>query len=290
MTTPHFDTLAIVGVGLLGGSIGLAAKQRGLVRKVVGIGRSPETLQRAHELGAIDTICLDLEQGVADADLVVLCTPVRHIVTILPTVLAGVKDNAIVTDVGSTKVSIVEAAEHCLGSARGFFVGSHPMAGSEKSGVGHARADLFVGTTCFLTPTERTSHSALAAVARWWQSLDCRLALARPHRHDHLVALISHLPHLVAVALVRTVESFKEDQNLVKGIIGNGFRDTTRIACGSAQMWQDICAENTEEIRRAAAAFQEALQRLVEEHTGDIAQLEKEFLAACDFRKTLDER
>jgi prephenate dehydrogenase len=287
---PHFQSLAIYGVGLLGGSIALAAKERKLVETVIGIGRSEESIAQAHELGTIDSYTTDLESGVADADLVILCTPVRRIIEVLPIVMRHVKKGALVTDVGSTKSSIVEVAEQCRDQWRGTFVGSHPMAGSERSGVFHARSDLFEGATCFVTPTRHTDHAAFSALARWWRALGCRLAIARPQRHDALVALVSHLPHLVAVALVRAVESFNEDQNLVRGIIGNGFRDTTRIACGSAQMWQNICAENSEEIQRACAAFQEIFDKLLAAHVNDPNSLEAHFLAACDYRKSLDER
>ncbi len=289
MKEPHFQKLAIYGVGLLGGSIALAARQRKLVDHIVGIGRSAETLQQAQDVGAIDAYSTDPAEGVADADLVVLCTPVRHIIATLPAVMKHVKKGALVTDVGSTKTSIVRTAEQCRDS-RGFFVGSHPMAGSEQSGMKNAKADLFENANCFITPTPNTSHEAMSKIAGWWQALGCRLAIARPERHDMLVALVSHVPHLVAVALVRAVESFNEDQNLIKGIVGNGFRDTTRIACGSAQMWQDICAENSREIERACDAFEKAFRELLAAHAGDPAELESVFLSASEYRKLLEER
>jgi prephenate dehydrogenase len=290
MKEPSFEKLAIVGVGLLGGSLALAAKERKLADHVLGIGRSEESLKQAVEMGAIDDYTTDLAAGVAEADIVVLCTPVRHITASVPTVMAHIKPGAIVTDVGSTKCTIVDVAEAAAASSKGTFVGAHPMAGSEKSGVAHARPDLFAGTNCFITPTPRTPLQTLATVAAWWRALGCRLAIARPQRHDALVALVSHLPHLVAVALVRAVESFEEDQNLLKGIIGNGFRDTTRIASGSAQVWQDICAENSKEIESAIAAFRRALDDLIAAHTSDSQALERAFLAVCEFRKSLDER
>ncbi|MGB9691348.1 MAG: prephenate dehydrogenase [Candidatus Sumerlaeaceae bacterium] len=289
MKQPHFQKLAIYGVGLLGGSIALAARQRQLVDQIIGIGRSAETLMRAQEAGAIDSFSTDPAEGVADADLVILCTPVRHIIESLPVVMAHVKSGALITDVGSTKASIIEAAEKCAPSP-GIFVGSHPMAGSELSGMSNAKADLFENANCFITPTPRMPREAVAKIAAWWQALGCRLAIARPERHDMLVALVSHLPHMVAVALVRAVESFNEDQNLVRGIIGNGFRDTTRIACGSAQMWQDICSENRDEIERACSTFEKAFQQLLAVHASDPEQLKTEFLSACDYRKKLDER
>lgn len=286
----HFRKLAVYGVGLLGGSLALAAKQRRLVESVVGIGRSEESLMQAKDVGAIDSYTTNLAEGVADADLVVMCTPVRRIIETIPVVMANGKAGAIVTDVGSTKSSIVEAAIKCRPHWKGVFIGSHPMAGSERSGVAHARPDLFEGATCFLTPTAETPYRELSKLGRWWRAVGCRLAIARPERHDALVALVSHLPHLVAVALVRAVESFNEDQNLVKGIIGNGFRDTTRIACGSAQMWQDICAENSREIERACSAFQTIFEQMLAAHSSNPDELESHFLSACEFRKGLEER
>ncbi len=290
MKTPFLQKLAIVGVGLLGGSIGLAARERHLAGSILGIGRSEDSLQQAQQVGAIDEYTLDLVSGVADADFVVLCTPVRHIAQILPTVMAHVKAGAIVTDVGSTKTTIVNVGEDAGASSQGIFIGSHPMAGSEKSGVLHAQARLFEGTNCFITPTAKTPLPALATVAAWWRALGCRLAIARPERHDALVASISHLPHLVAVALVRTVAGTQEDLNLIKGIIGNGFRDTTRIASGSAQMWEDICAENIQQISATIAAFQQNLEELIAAHSDPDGALRRELLAASEFRKSLDER
>lgn len=290
MKTPFFPKLAIVGVGLLGGSIGLAARERKLAGRILGIGRSEDSLQQAQRVGAIDEYSLDLIRGVADADLVILCTPVRHIAQILPTVMAHVKAGAIVTDVGSTKSTIVKVGEAASASSQGVFIGSHPMAGSEKSGVHHAHSRLFEGTNCFLTPTQQTPLAALATVGAWWRALGCRLAIARPERHDALVACISHLPHLIAVALVRTVADTQEDVNLIKGIIGNGFRDTTRIASGSAQMWEDICAENIQEISTTIAAFQRNLNELIAAHNDPDGTLRRELLDVSEFRRSLDER
>ncbi|AXA35080.1 MAG: prephenate dehydrogenase [Candidatus Hydrogenedentota bacterium] len=285
---PAFDRIAIVGVGLLGGSIGLAVKQRGLAREVVGIGRSPNSLKEALDLQVVDEVTTDLAEGIAEADLVILCTPVRHIVSILPEVLTKARGGALVTDVGSTKNTIVETAERVGSSA--FFVGSHPMAGSEKSGVRYANADLFEDTTCFVTPTPQTSWNAFGRICGFWRALGCRLAVARPDRHDVLVALISHLPHLVAVALVRAVESMKEDQNLIKGIIGNGFRDTTRIACGNTQMWEDICTENHEAICRMHEAFTRSLAELLEAQQANPTALQNYLNEACQYRRFLDNR
>jgi prephenate dehydrogenase len=290
MEDPSFQQIAIVGAGLLGGSIGLAAKERCLCSEVVGVGRARGSLDEARRLGAIDRATTDLRAGIAKADLVILCTPVRHILSILPDVLKAVRPEALVTDVGSTKMSIVRCGEEIAAQLGKRFVGSHPMAGSEKSGVRHAKPGLFEEATCFVTRTPSTPGDAFARICEFWRSLGSRLVVSRPDRHDQLVAMISHLPHLVAVSLVRAVDSLKEDKNLIKGIIGNGFRDTTRIACGNAQMWEDICAENTGEIERMRAVFESAVSEIISAHSRDSARLTAILEEACQYRGFLDNR
>lgn len=263
MTEPMFNQISIVGVGLLGGSVGMAALQRKLCNEVVGIGRAQTGLQEAIRQGAITTGTTDLAGGLANADLVVLCTPVRHIFSILPEVIAAARPGTIITDVGSTKVSIVQLGDSLTRDTGISYVGSHPMAGSEKTGVRHSRADLFEDSTCFVTRTPETDNRAFATICGLWRALGSRLVISRPNRHDSLTAVISHLPHLAAVALVRAVENINEDRNLIRGIIGNGFRDTTRIAAGSSEMWEDICVDNRVEINTARHALEVSLQELM---------------------------
>ncbi len=263
MTKPLFKKISIIGVGLLGGSVGMAALDRKLCQEVVGIGRVQTGLQEAVRQGAISRGTTDMPGGLADADLIVLCTPVRHIFDILPEVVAAAKPGAIITDVGSTKVSIVSQGDAITRGSTKFFVGSHPMAGSEKTGVRYARSDMFESSTCFVTRTPETDNAAFAAVCGLWRALGSRLVISRPKRHDSLTATISHLPHLAAVALVRAVESINEDRNLIRGIIGNGFRDTTRIAAGGSEMWEDICVDNRAEIETARAALDASMNELM---------------------------
>lgn len=285
-----FDRIAIVGVGLLGGSLGLAVKERHLCREIIGIGRSQPALEEAMRLGAIDSYSLEMEEGVRDADLIVLCTPVRRILETLPEVMAAARPGAIVTDVGSTKASIVRTGEAAQREEGALFVGSHPMAGSEKTGVRHARASLFADATCVVTKTSRTSLTAFGRVCALWQALDSRIVVARPERHDDLVAKISHLPHLLAVALMQTLEECSEDKNLIKGIIGNGFRDMTRIAAGDSQMWEDICGENTPAIAEARRCFEQAFLKVMDAAAMGGPELKRIPENASQSRHFLDQR
>ncbi|MCX8036989.1 MAG: prephenate dehydrogenase/arogenate dehydrogenase family protein [Candidatus Sumerlaeia bacterium] len=240
----HIGTLAIYGVGLLGGSVGLAARAHRLADRIIGIGRSEERLAEAVERGAIDEFTTSLEDGCADADWIVLCSTVSHIVELLPRLATLCKASAIVTDVGSTKATIVAEAEKHFGKQGPLFVGSHPMAGSERSGVAHASADLFVNACCVVTPTRQTKRSAIERVELFWRAFGGRTVRLDPQRHDRLVALVSHLPHMAAVGVLLTAAESREDTALLATILGNGFRDTTRVAAGPPEVWRDICLEN----------------------------------------------
>lgn len=289
MTERLFNRISIVGVGLLGGSLGMAALIRGLADEVVGVGRTQTGLQEAVRQGAISRGTTDPAEGVAGADLIVLCTPVRHIFSVMADVVAASKDGAIIADVGSTKASIVEKGDESTKGTGKFFVGCHPMAGSEKSGVRFSRPDLFEESTCFVTRSDETNDDAFAAVCELWRELGSRLVISRPERHDTLTAVVSHLPHLAAVALVKTVNSFNEDRNLIRGIIGNGFRDTTRIAAGNSEMWEDICVDNQEEISNVRVALEENLNELMAacKADGECDKLRKMLDDAREFREFL---
>jgi len=252
--------LAIVGVGLLGGSVAKAARARGLEAEIVGIGRDAGRLEAARRDGALDHVTTDLAEGVRDADLVVLASPVGVIVTLLDEVAHAGGPETIVTDVGSTKAAIVRAAER-LGRARPLrFVGSHPMAGSEQSGYGHARADLFRGATVVVTPTEVSEPAAVKTVSAFWETLGAgRVVTLDPAAHDRAVAAISHLPHLVAMALVDAVDRFEPS---AFDIAARGFRDTTRIAASDPIVWEEIFVANRDALGRSLVAFREALAEL----------------------------
>jgi prephenate dehydrogenase len=250
-----FRTIAIVGVGLIGGSIGLAARQRKLARRVVGIGRRQASLDRAAALGAIDEGTTDIEAGVADAELAILATPVGVMVELARTVLGALPRGSLLTDVGSTKAKLVRALEELAGDGWRY-IGSHPMAGSEKRGVDEATPELFDGALCFLTPTPRTDPRALTALTELWQATGARVRVVDPNEHDRLVAYASHLPHLVAAAIVNVTVPDS------MSCTGSGFRDTTRIASGAPRMWAEVCLQNRERILDALSHFDREIRTL----------------------------
>jgi prephenate dehydrogenase len=236
--------LSILGVGLLGGSIGLAARANSIPCHITGYGHRKQTLDKALEVGAIDRACEDAGQAVTEADLVIICTPVGLFEQILRQISPHLKKGAVVTDVGSTKRSIVRLAGKLLG--RGVeFVGSHPMAGSEKRSVEFAKADLFANALCILTPTAKTDPQAVEKVEEFWKSLGMRLTRMTPTQHDRYLADISHLPHAAAAALVM----MQTDAALM--LAGKGFLDTTRIAGGDGALWRDIFLDNRDNLKSA---------------------------------------
>ncbi len=247
--------LSILGVGLLGGSLGLAVRRIASEVRIVGYGHRAGSLERAIVLGAIDETTTDARLAVAGADLVVLCTPVGTFDSLLGQIAGALKTGAIVTDVGSTKRAVVELAETRL-PAGVHFVGSHPMAGSEKRGVEFSRADLFENATCLLTPTARTNAGALQEIEKFWQRLGMRTLSLSPERHDRQLAAISHLPHALAAALVRM-----QDESSFE-LAGKGFWDTTRIASGDAGLWRDIFMDNRENVLEGIDSLKAELEGL----------------------------
>jgi prephenate dehydrogenase len=257
-------TLTIVGVGLIGGAIGLAAKKRGLAERIRGVGRDPVKLELARRVGAIDEISLDLATAAADADCVVFCTPVNRIAEQVKLVAACCPPGAILTDAGSTKQAIVEAV---AGEPR--FVGAHPLAGSEKKGVEYAHADLFVERWTVLTPTARTLPEAVAGVRSFWEGLGARVRLMTPADHDQALALTSHLPHLVAAALAGLLPDDWRD------LTAGGFRDTTRIAAGDSEVWTPIFQHNRAAVLAALEQLEQRLQQFRQAlTTDDVAQID----------------
>src|SRR5687767_11342353 len=248
--------LSIIGVGLLGGSIGLAVKAAGIPCRVVGYGHRRETLRRALEVGAIDESASSSKEAVRDADLIILCTPVGLFERILSEIAGEIPDAAILTDVGSTKRSVVELGER-LASTSAHFVGSHPMAGSEKRGVEFARADLFQGAQCIVTPTDRTDATALARVEDFWRKLGMTTTRMSPEDHDRLICDVSHLPHAVAAALI----AMQPDAALP--LAGKGFLDTTRIAGGDGALWRDILHDNADNVVDSIQRFRAQLDQVL---------------------------
>ena len=242
-----FDRVAIIGIGLLGGSIGLALKESGLCGAVVGAGRSPESIKTGLDIGAIDEAFDDPTEAAAGADLVVVCTPVSSIAGIIAEMESRLDDDCVITDVGSAKLEITRAVER-LPRAGARFVGSHPMTGSEKKGARYASAELFDGATVFVTPAEAADPDVEGAVTEMWERLGSDVVILDPEEHDRIVARTSHLPHIVASLLVANLRSLDEEAG---ELLGKGFLDTTRIASSDPEMWTDICVNNPEQIREA---------------------------------------
>lgn len=257
MSGPLVERLTIVGLGLIGGSVARGARAKGLAREIVAVGRREGPLRDARDQGIIDGWFTHPDKGVRDAELVLLATPVGTMEAIAREIAPCLDPRAVVTDGGSTKALVVETCEKILG---GRFVGAHPMGGSEKSGFTASRADLFEGVHCFLTPTPRTDPDALKLVEGLWAALGARVTRMAPELHDRLLASVSHLPHLVAYALVSAVS--EAEGNPMQYAAG-GFRDTTRLAASDEVMWRDILLSNREGILAETDRFRQAVDRLV---------------------------
>ncbi len=236
-----WETVAIVGVGLIGGSVGLAVRKRKLARRIIGIGHRVSSLRKASRLGVIDEGTTKLQKGVADADLIVVATPVDDIVPTVQAIARVCRLDALITDVGSTKATIVAAlgtGSRCEQVIRGTFIGSHPIAGSEKSGPEHANAELFSGRNVVITPTPQTDSALLTRLSDFWRRLGARVSQMTPAAHDEAMAAISHLPHIAAAALA----GITPVQQLA--LVGTGWLDTTRIASGETDLWTAILLDN----------------------------------------------
>lgn len=257
----RWNKITLVGMGLLGGSLGLAIKRRRLAHHVEGYVRRAASIQECQKFEAADHTTQNLAQAVHGADLVILCTPLAQMRPLVRQMLPELKRGAIVTDVGSVKASVVKEIEALVAKAGAHFIGSHPMAGGEKTGVSAARADLFENAVCVITPTARSHPAALRQVERFWKAVGSRLLTLTPQAHDELVSRSSHLPYLLAATLVNYVlrpGSSKHQATLC----ATGFRDTTRIASGSPEMWRDIALANRASIRMALDDFVRELQRV----------------------------
>jgi len=239
-----FRRVAIVGVGLMGASLGLAIKKKGLARQVVGIGHQETSLKEAMKVGAIDEWTLDFNKGIIGADLIVLATPVNTILDLIETLGKEHRRGCIITDLGSTKNSIVERAEKVLHHSI-LFVGSHPLVGSEKKGAANANAQLYEGGTCVMTPTDKTNRLAREKIKQFWTQLGSTVKIMTPQEHDQVFAYISHLPHLMAFALIKSMpDNYLEHAT-------QGLKDTTRVAASDPQVWKDIALTNHRPILKA---------------------------------------
>ncbi len=282
-----FKKITIVGVGLIGGSVGLACKKNGIAESITGFGRTSAHLEKALELGAIDSYELELSQAVNNADLVLLSTPMGTIFEQLPHIIPHLKPGAVLTDVGSTKTRLIEAAEELMPQGV-YFVGGHPIAGRESSGVEAALANLFCGAKTILTPTTATNNDALVRVKAFWEQIGSQVVLMDAEQHDRTLAVISHLPHMVAYALVNAVAELDNHDNQLIALSAGGFRDFTRIASSDAVMWRDICLSNSQAIAGVIDRFQQVLDRLKQHiKSGDAQGLQKEFEAARRVKQKL---
>lgn len=273
--------VAILGLGLLGGSISIVSRKKKLVTKTVGWSHRDVTRLTALEKGIIDECQPTPQEAVKAADLVIICTPVGVMAHVLETIAPHLKPGAIVTDVGSTKRSVVAAAEKHL-EPQNPFVGSHPMAGSERSGISAADEKLFDDRLCILTPNDRTDTKALTEVEEFWTDLGMRTTRITPGEHDRMLADVSHLPHMVAAAIV----AIQEERSL--GIAGPGFKDATRIAAGDAVLWRDIFMDNKEAVIRSLDRLLAGLREYrTAMQAGDGQKIENLLAAASKRRQSM---
>mgnify|MGYP001091979171 CR=1 FL=1 len=260
--------VSIIGVGLIGGSFGLALRKKRLIKQVIGIGRHIHKLQEAKRLGAVDKYTTDFGRGVKDSDIVMIATPVIKTPLIVKRILPHLKDGCIITDVGSTKGWVVKKVEQTIsefsrkGKVRNVsFIGGHPMAGSERESVRNARADIFSDTTCVLTPTDKKVRKAVKIVGDLWSGIGARILVLEPDEHDYLVAYTSHLPHVLATSLVNLIGKLIREDSRTSRIIAGSISDMTRIAASNPEMWADICLSNAPAISKSIDVMVKYLEK-----------------------------
>jgi prephenate dehydrogenase len=256
----QFRKITIIGVGLLGGSIGLAARKNRAAGEIAGFVRRKKTIADCEKFGATDFATTDLLAAVSDSDLIILCTPLAQMLSLTEQFLPALKTDAIVTDVGSVKADVVRGLESLIVKSGAHFIGSHPMAGAEKTGVAAARADLFQNATCVLTPTRKTNSAALKKLEKFWKSLGARVLKLPPEQHDLFASRTSHLPHVIAATLANHVLN-PVNPKMQSQLCATGFRDMTRIASGSPEMWRDIALLNRKKLAKSLDAFISELKK-----------------------------
>jgi prephenate dehydrogenase len=256
-----FEQLGLIGCGMMGGSFALALKRAGLVKRVVGYSKSPSTTERARQMGVIDVEAPSALLAVSGADLVLLAVPVSATEATFKAIRHLVNKDSLIMDVGSTKREVVDAARRVLRDQVGVFVPAHPIAGKELSGVEHADADLYTGRQVILTPIERTFTAQLAKAEQVWTALGCQVRQMAPEAHDAAYAAVSHLPHLLAFAMMNAVAGQEQGKTFLD-LAGPGFRDFTRIAASDPSVWRDILVSNREELLTQSRQFQRALHAL----------------------------
>lgn len=279
-----FNRVTILGVGLIGASFALAMKKRGLCGSISGFGRKESNLLRARQRGIIDSFELDPGNASAGSDLIVFSLPVGSFGETAKRIAGVLKEGALVTDVGSVKGGLVHELQETL-SPRASFVGAHPIAGGEKSGIDTADADLFEGQRCIITPTEKTDRAAMDVLVSLWRSLGAEVVIMSPEEHDRVLGAVSHFPHIAAYEIVNTVDAINESY---LRYCGRGFRDITRIASSSPELWRDICMYNRENLVHFLDVFIGRLEK-VRAHiaAGDAEAVEQEFGRAALLRDGL---
>jgi prephenate dehydrogenase len=276
----QFRKITIIGVGLLGGSIGLAVRHGRLAGEVAGFVRRAASMKDCEKVGALDYATTDLLAAVSNADLIILCTPLAQMRLLAEQILPALKRGAIVTDVGSVKAGVVRELESIIAKAGAHFIGSHPMAGGEKMGVLAARADLYANAVCVVTSTKKSNAGAVRKVGQFWKSLGARVLKLDAAQHDLLVSRSSHLPHVIAATLANLVLNPAAPKTQA-ALCATGFRDTTRIASGSPEMWRDIALANRHNLSKALAAFETELKKFqIALKRGDVMAVENFYTTA----------
>lgn len=279
-----FEQLGLIGCGLMGGSFALALKRAGLVKRVVGYSKSPSTTERARQMGVIDVEAPSALLAVSGADIVLLAVPVSATEATFKAIRHLVTPNTLIMDVGSTKRDVVDAARRVLRDHVGCFVPAHPITGKEVSGVEHADANLYAGKQVILTPIERTFTVQLMKATNLWTALGCNVIKMSPQAHDAAYAAVSHLPHLIAFALMNGIAGQDQGKQYLS-LAGPGFRDFSRIAASDPKMWRDILIANREELLEQSRIFQQTLQSLEQLISGGAGdQLEERIEQASQTR------
>jgi prephenate dehydrogenase len=256
-----FEQLGLIGCGLMGGSFALALKRAGLVKRVVGYSKSPSTTERARQMGVIDVEAPSALLAVSGADIVLIAVPVASTEATFKAIKHLVTPSMLIMDVGSTKRDVIDAARRALRERVDCFVPAHPIAGKEVAGVENADADLYMGRQVVLTPVDRTNRVQLQKAVDVWSALGCRVVTMTPESHDAAFAAVSHLPHLIAFALMNAISGQPLGKDFLS-LAGPGFRDFTRIAAADPTLWRDVMLSNREELLNQSRMFQRNLQSL----------------------------
>jgi prephenate dehydrogenase len=283
-----YEQVTIFGVGLLGASLAKAMRHEGLVDKIIGFGRNQDNLKNAVDLKIIDSSAKDVQSAVENSDLIIICVPVGRMASLVTEFIPRVKKGCHITDVGSVKGPLVEELENIIGDSA-HFIGSHPLAGGEKSGLSASNKDLFNGARCIITPTDKSNAEVLNNISLLWEKVGMKVSTMDAEEHDQALGAVSHLPHVVAYALMNTVGDLKtRDGEKYLSFSAGGLRDTTRIASSDPVMWRDICTHNSKQLLKCIDSFQESLGKIKEYiEKEDGGKLEESFKSANNHRLKL---